>query len=231
MIYILIAAWLWLTDLLPANQISQNNQARQGAQTAYRAGQYQRALTLYAYLSTRTTTIDPAVRLNLGHTYFKLHQYAKAKPQYETLLQSDRPDLRTAAATQLGVMACLEGDSAAALTLFRQALLENADNESARYNFELIKTYYSGKSPAKHTKQKSSAQQPKTVNKPRPMGGQNVERSDRQDELLRRFRRLNLSEEQALQLLDAMRSDDLPYALTRSARRSETKPKEGENRW
>ncbi|QDK79549.1 hypothetical protein EXU85_13415 [Spirosoma sp. KCTC 42546] len=231
MIYILIAAWLWLTDMLPVNHISQNNQARQEAQTAYQAGQYQRALTLYAYLSTRTTTIDPAVRLNLGHTYFKLKQYARAKPQYETLLQSDRPDLRTAAATQLGVMACLEGDSATALTLFQQALLENADNESARYNFELIKTYYSGKSPAKHAKQNSSAQQPKLVNKPRPMGGQSVERSDRQDELLRRFQRLNLSEEQALQLLDAMRSDDLPYALTRSARPAETKPKEGENRW
>lgn len=231
MIYLLIAVWIWLTDWLPVNQISQNNQARQEAQAAYQAGHYQRALTLYAYLSSRTTTIDPAVRLNLGHTYFKLKQYAKAKPQYETLLQSDRSDLRTAAATQLGVMACLEGDSAAALTLFKQALLENADNESARYNFELIKTYYSGKPPAKHKQQKSANQKPKMVNKPRPMGGQTVERSDRQDELLRRFERLNLSEEQALQLLDAMRSDDLPYALTRSARPSETKPKVGENRW
>ncbi|MVM36411.1 hypothetical protein GO730_00100 [Spirosoma sp. HMF3257] len=231
MIYLVVAAWLWLNELLPLNQITQNNQARQDAQAAYQAGQYNRALKLYAYLSKTTTTIDPAVHLNLGHTYFKLKQYAKAKPQYETLLQSDRHDLRTAAATQLGVMACLEGDSATALTLFQQALLENADNESARYNFELIKTYYSGKSPDKHTRQNSLDQKPKLVNKPRPMGGQEVERSARQDELLRRFSRLNLSEEQALQLLDAMRGNDLPYALTRSARHAETKPKEGENQW
>ncbi len=142
--YLLIAAWLWLNNLLPLNQVSRNNQARQEAQAAYQAGQHQHALKLYTYLS-QTTTIDPAVRLNLGHTYFNLKQYKQAKSQYETLLQSDRADLRTVAATQLGVVACLEGDSASAITLFKQALLENADNESARYNFELVKTYYSGK--------------------------------------------------------------------------------------
>ena len=79
MIYLVVAAWLWLNNLLAQNQVSQNNQARQDAQAAYQAGRYQRALDLYAYLSQRTTTIDPAVRLNLGHTYFNLKQYAKAK--------------------------------------------------------------------------------------------------------------------------------------------------------
>ena len=230
MLYLPIIAWLWWTDLFSLNQVSRNNQARQEAQVAYQTGNYHRALTLYANLS-HTTTIDPAVRLNLGQTYFQLKQYKEAKRQYETLLGSNRSDLRTAAATQLGVIACLEGDSATALTLFRQALLENVDNEGARYNFELVKTYYSGKAPKKNQRQKSSAKKPQLVNKPRPLGGQQVERSDRQDELLRRFRRLNLSEEQAFQLLDAMQSDDLPYALTRSARRSETKPVVGENRW
>ena len=117
------------------------------------------------------------------------------------------------------------------MTLFRQALLENADNESARYNFELVKRYYSGKSSAKNPRRKSSDPKQKLVNKPRPSGGQQVERSDRQDELLRRFRRLNLSEEQALQLLNAMRGDDLPYALTRSARQGGGKSTEKGNRW
>lgn len=231
MIYVVIAAWLWLDNLLTLNQVSRNNQARQEAQAAYQAGQYGRALTLYAYLSRTTTTIDPAVRLNLGHTYFNLKQYAKARPQYETLLQSDRSDLRTAAATQLGVMACLEGDSARALNLFKQALLENADNEPARFNFELVKTHYSGKPPAKRKRPKSSGQRPDSVNKPQPSGGQQVERSERQDDLLRRFQRLNLNEAQAMQLLDAMRGDDLPYSLTRAARRTGTKPKETGNRW
>ena len=229
MLYLLLAAWTWLNQLLSLNQISRNNQARQEAQAAYQAGQYGRAQALYAYLSNKTT--DPAVRLNLGHTYFKLKQYAKAKPQYDQLLRANRPDLRTAAATQLGVIACLEGDSASALTLFQQALLENTDNESARYNFELVKTFYSGKPPAKPNSRKQKKTNPQTVNKPRPLGGQQVERSARHDDLLRRFQRLNLSEAQALQLLDAMRNDDLPYALTQSDRRSKPKATQPENRW
>ena len=225
MLYVFLIARLWWEPL--TNQISQSNQARREAGRAYRAGHFNRALTLYAQLSRTTTTIDPAVRLNLGHTYFQLRQYANAKPQYETLLRSDRPDLRTAAATQLGIMACFDRDSATALTLFRQALLENPDNEPARYNFELVKKRYSGK-PLPTKKQQS--RQPPMVSKPRS-GGAQVERSDRQDELLRRFGQLNLSEEQALQLLNAMQQDDLPYALTRQARRTGTKPAANGNRW
>ncbi|GAB4024578.1 tetratricopeptide repeat protein [Spirosoma koreense] len=231
MIFLLLTAWLWWDNLFSLNQVSRNNQARQEAQVAYQTGHYVRALRLYAYLSRTTTTIDPAVRLNLGHAYFQLKLYGKAKPQYENLLRSDRPDLRTAAATQLGVMACLEGDSTTALALFEQALLENPDNEPARYNFELIKTRYSGKRPTPAPRQPSVGRQPQAVNTPRQSAGQQVEQSARQDELLRRFQRLNLSEEQALQLLEAMQNDDLPYALTPSARRTASKPRSTENRW
>lgn len=229
MLYVFLVAWLWWADPL-TNQISYNNRARQEAELAYQAGQFDRALSLYAYLSKTTTTIDPAVRLNLGHTYFQLKQYAKAKPQYETLLRSDRSDLRTVAATQLGVMACFDRDSAAALSLFRQALLENANNEPARYNYELIKKRYSGIPLPKPGQKQRLATRKELVNKPQPTGGQ-VERSSRQDELLRRFRQLNLSEEQALQLLNAMQQDDLPYALTQSARGSGTKSNANGNRW
>ena len=232
MIYLFIAAWLWWPEPPSPNAISRHNQARQQAEAAYQAGQYHWALGLYIYLSRTTTPPDPAVQLNLGHTYFQLKRYQPAKFQYAALLQSDRPDLRTAAATQLGVIACFEGDSAAALTLFRQALLEDADNEPARYDFELIKREYSGKTRAKNSRQKSSGPKPPTVNQPRPAGGQQVERSARQDELLRRFQRLNLSEAQALQLLDAMQRDDLPYSLTRSARQSgKTAITTSKNRW
>ena len=225
MLYVFFLVWMGWAEPL-TNRISQNNRARQEAEAAYRAGRFDRALVLYAYLS-RNTAFDPAVRLNVGHTYFRLGQYAKAKPQYQALLQSD---LRTVAATQLGVMACFDRDTATALLLFRQALLENADNEPARYNFELVKKRYSGQPRPTSSRQKQLAQQLQTVDKSRPAGGV-VERSARRDELLRRFQRLNLSEEQALQLLNAMQQDDLPYALTQSARRSGTKPVNNSNRW
>ncbi|QHV99636.1 tetratricopeptide repeat protein [Spirosoma endbachense] len=231
MIYLFIAAWLWWDTPHSLNQISRNNEARQEAEAAYKAGDYTRAMHLYASLSRITTTIDPGVRLNLGHTYFHLKRYGKARSQYEALLHSDRTDLRTVAATQLGVMACLQKDSAIALTFFERALLEDPDNEPARYDFELIKKRFSGKTTEPNSRQKSSGNRPDQQNKPRPSGGQQVERSARQDELLHRFQRLDLSEAQALQLLDAMQEDDLPYALTRSARHSTMKTKENGSRW
>lgn len=228
MTYLLLVAWLWWMKPF-TNQISLNNRARQEAETAYRAGRLDRALSLYTQLSRTTPTTDPAVQLNLGHTYFRLKQYGKARSQYQTLLRSDRSDLRTMAATQLGVMACFDGDSAAAIALFRQAMLENADNEPARYNYELVKKRYSGKTRPQNRQQKKQNNQPQ-LTRSQPSGGQ-VERSARQDELLHRFQRLNLSEEQALQLLNAMQQDDLPYALTRSARRPGTRTTETGNRW
>ncbi len=227
MVYLFLVGWLWWPPPL-INQISQHNRARQEAETAYRAGHFNRALTRYSYLS-QTATPDAAVQLNLGHTYFQLNQYAKAKPHYSSLLRSGRADLRTVAATQLGVIACFEHDTATALTLFRQALLENADNEPARYNFELIKKRYSGTAPM-NPAQKRLSRAPKMVPQHRPTN-QQVERSERQDELLRRFQRLNLSEEQALQWLNAMQQDDLPYALTNQARHSGAKPAATGNRW
>ncbi|GAB3710815.1 hypothetical protein GCM10027592_47850 [Spirosoma flavus] len=229
MLYLLIAAWFLLPELLPANQISQNNKARQEAQKAYQTGNFKRALGLYTKLNRTSSLADPAVRLNLGHTYFQLKQYQKARSEYESLLRSASPELRTSAAHQLGVLACLEGDSTTALVLFQEALLENPGNEPARYNFELVKKYYSGRKAKPKSNKKNQQQQ--TTTQLVPSGGQQVERSERQDELLRRFRRLNLNEEQAMQLLDAMRGDDLPYALTRSARRSANKPSAEGNRW
>ncbi len=219
MLYLMLSVWLWWNDLPILTQISRNNQARREAERAYQSAHYARAVQLYTQLVHVDAQADPAVRLNLGHAYFKLGQYERASTQYESLLHTETPFLRATAATQLGVIACARRDSAGALRLFEQALLEEPANEAARYDYELIRTRFSNRTPNRNQPPKAAT--PKQVNQPTPSGGQ-VERSERQDERLRRFARLNLSEEQALQLLDAMQTDDLPYALTRSARESAT---------
>ena len=234
MIVLLFISWLWSTAWLPGagpiGQISQTNQARQDAAFAYQSGQYQRALTLYTHLGDISNIPDPVVQLNLGHTYFQLRQYSKAAQQYARLQQADLPKLRTTAATQLGVIACIRRDSSAALNLFKQALLIDYTNEPARHNFELIsKRYTPNSSKTRVTNTTAVRQATKSVT-----AAGRVERSARQDELLRRFRQLNLTEDQALQLLNAMQHDDLPYALTQSARQpaiKQPKTEPNENRW
>lgn len=235
MLILFVIHWLWGAAWLPGqslsvNQISQTNQARQDADFAYRAGQYQRALTLYTYLSEMSNAPDPMINLNLGHTYFQLRQYGKAAQQYSKLQQADLPKLRTVATTQLGVISCIRQDSSTALSLFKQALLIDYTNEPARYNFELISKRYTPNAPkTRPTTATTTSQATKSA-----VAAGRVERSARQDELLRRFRKLNLTEEQALQLLNAMQHDDLPYALTQSARQPATKQKsesQNENGW
>lgn len=225
MLYLMLIAWLEWATLGTVNRVSRNNQARQDAQAAYQAGRYEQALVLYQHLNRTAVPAEPAIRLDLGHTYFRLGQYGQARAQYETLLRTDRPELRTVATTQLGVIACVQRDTAAALRWFEQALLDDYTNEPARYNFELIKKQYHGTPPAPTTR-------PKAARRPRPTGRQ-VERSARQDDVLRRFSSLNMTEEQALQLLDAMQDNDLPYALTQAAqaRRPPAKPTPGGPRW
>ncbi len=228
-----LITWLWWVGAFPSqpkpiNQVSQTNQARQEAGFAYRAGHYQRALSLYTYVSEVSNSPDPVVQLNLGHTYFQLRQYSKASQQYTRLKQADLPVLRTVAVTQLGVIACIRRDSGTALDLFKQALLIDFTNEPARRNFELVKRRYT---PKPEKVRQMAAQQAATQSAP---AAGRVERSTRQDELLRRFRQLNMTEEQALQLLNAMQHDDLPYALTRSARQPSAKQKserQHQNRW
>ena len=199
--------------------VSRRNQTRKQAAAAYRAGQYGEALTRYQFLVRSSAVPSLGERVNLGHAYFRLGQYRAAKQQYAQAGADVTPPLRSVAATQLGVLACLEKDTAAALSQFRQALLSNPENTVARQNFELLTFRFSGRKPVR----KAAVPVPK----PRPTPqGQRAERTQQQRDQLTRTRNTTLSDEQARQVLDALQADDLPYALARRrmARQAPAKP-------
>jgi hypothetical protein len=202
-LWLLFLAWFGNSPVL--NRISQSNLARKEGQAAYRAGQYAHAIRAYSYLVDMSAA-DAATRLNLAHAYYQLDQLHKARLQYEVVSQSGSQNLVEQASVQLGVIACRQRDSAAALMHFRQALLHNPDNEAARYNFELLKLTYSGpKSTASRSAQVARPQTQQT-------SAQEVAQSTRQQDILNRYRRADLNDEQALQLLDALQADDLSLA-------------------
>lgn len=226
MTHLLIFLLLSLWQHRSIDHISRHNLARKEAETAYNAGDFRTAADRYAYLNR--TGSDGAIRLNAGHVYFRLRQFGKAKEQYEALLSDEDPALTSAAAIQLGVIACYERDSATALTLFRQALLQDPNSEPARYNFELIQRQFSGKTPPK---KKPAA--PQRQAQQQTLSNNTVERSDKEEERLRRFSELNMTEDQAMQLLDAMQGNDLPYSSLRPFQGARTSRSSGRerNRW
>lgn len=205
--------WLAMISIWPLNaydQIGRNNLARKQAEKAYLRADYRQAATGFVYLTKHSTQADATVWLNLGHAYFSLANYKAAKQAYEKYVPAASGTTVAVAYVQLGVIACASRDSAQALDLFRKALLTDPDNEPARYNFELIKKQFSGRVAAKN----KSKPQPKPKQTPQQRE-QQVARSPRQEQVLRRLQNLNMTEDQANQLLNAMREDDLPIELAR----------------
>lgn len=234
MIHLFLSAMLWVWNHRAFDTISHNNIARKEAEVAYQTGNYKRAAERYTYLARLNATPDPTLLLNLGHSCFRLNEYTRAKRHYEKLRQIGNSDLAAIAAVQLGVIACQERDSATALTLFEQALLQNPDNEPARYNFELISRVYTGQPPASQSGRKSKTKstfgrQPSATDQLESIQAQALVQSARKDDKLNRFRNLNMTEAQARQVLDAMKGNDLPYSLARH--RAKSDESEPGNKW
>jgi tetratricopeptide (TPR) repeat protein len=221
--------WLWVLvswlDLGLFGDISRRNQTRRQVEIAYQKADYKTAAQLYATILE--TTPDPAARLNFAHTLFHQQKYVAARRQYGPLMRAKVVDVATVATMQMGVLACLGRDSATALMYFRQAILQNPDNQVARFNYELIERQFSSKNKPNQKQPKPQAR-PDSVAK---SSSQQVVQSTKQRDALSRLAGLNMTEEQTLQLLDAMRDSDLPYTLARRGGRAET-PKPGTgNRW
>ncbi|ARK12950.1 hypothetical protein [Fibrivirga algicola] len=215
---IILATWFdTMVGETKLGLVSRRNQVRKQAALAYKMGRYQEALTHYRYIIQTSPAPLLGERINLGHVYFKLGQYASAKRQYELGGAEATPQLTAIAATQLSLLACISRDTSAALGHLRTALLNDPDNSIARQNFELLKVRFSGKQARKKAVQTT----PQPTPQPEAVQGQQVDKTEQQQDRLNRLRNTTLSDEQARQVLDALQADDLPYEL---ARRRAAKP-------
>ena len=187
--------------------ISRRNRARKQAELAYQNGQYRQALAQFRTVLETGQFVSPVEHLAVAHIYFQLHQFTPAIYHYGLVSGSVTPSVFSTAAAQLGVLACYRRDTATALSQFQRALLSDPDNKAARLNYEWLKPRYSGKKrEQKRQNRVSSAAQHVS---------QQVEKSEQRQAKLNPFRNVNMTEEQARQLLDALQNDDLPYVLAR----------------
>ncbi|GAB3920121.1 tetratricopeptide repeat protein [Larkinella terrae] len=216
MTYLILSILLWLYDNRSFDKISHDNIARIEGLRAYQAGNYKRAAEQYVALVNSTLFVEPSARLNLAHSYFQLRQYAQAQKHYRLVAQVSQPELAAAAEVQLGVISALQGDSSSALAYFRKAMNTVPALEPAQFNYELIKKTYSGKpnpngSQRPKPKPRQSTEETEVAMESGRDKGTEVEQGDNKDELLRRLRSLNLSEEQALSILNAMQDNEVQY--------------------
>ncbi|MBO0939660.1 hypothetical protein J2I47_24135 [Fibrella sp. HMF5335] len=187
--------------------ISRRNQARKQANIAYRQGRYEQALAQFRTVLETGQPVSAVEHLAVAHMYFRLHRFRPASYHYGLVSGSVTPAVFSIASAQLGVLACYRRDTATALSQFQRALLSDPENKAARLNYEWLKPRYSGKKRQPKPQKKAATAQQEV--------SQQVEKTEQQQAKLNPFRNVNMTEEQARRLLDALQNDDLPYALAR----------------
>lgn len=120
-------------------EIAKINSLKKEAEAAYKAKDYELALSKYTILHDSLGIDDPAIKLNLAHSHYHLGDTSGAKLNYGRLLTSESNKLKSIAMQQLGVMSKDAGKLEEALQQLKSAIKADPSNQEARYNYEVVK--------------------------------------------------------------------------------------------
>ncbi|BDC98532.1 hypothetical protein [Persicobacter psychrovividus] len=121
------------------NHIAKTNALKKKAEEAMETKAYPEAITLYHQLIDSMKVQEDAAILNLSNAYFMTKDTTNAEKYFEMVSVSDQKNIRTVANQQLGVIDVQKQQYDQALQHFKMAMKADPQNESARYNYELVK--------------------------------------------------------------------------------------------
>lgn len=103
------------------------------------AGQFQSSAETFTYGISQHPELQQALRYNIAQAYLRLDSLNQAQTFFEQAFTApNHPELASQASNHLGVILVRKGQYAPALEYFRRALILDANNEQARYNYELL---------------------------------------------------------------------------------------------
>ena len=132
-INILLSLWTKFNSIYEANLLKQK------AALAYNNANYKQAIENYNLLLNAKKDKDEKILLNLAHCYYNTGNYYNASVEYKGLISSPDKKMRSIAYLQLGVIYSKNNKKESAIHAFKEALKADPSNESARYNYELLK--------------------------------------------------------------------------------------------
>src|SRR6187402_1497866 len=135
----LIVSLLLLMNLTDPLKIGKINRAKKEAREAYTSANYKTAIAKYRYLIDSLQVNEEEITLNLANAYFHLKDTSNAFSHYQSLTGSTKPEIRSRAHQQIGVMNHQLGKLEEALNNFKQAIKADPLNGSARYDYEMLK--------------------------------------------------------------------------------------------
>lgn len=205
---------LWLMDNRNFDSITKDNKMKQDARIFYENRDYLSAADLYRQITYGSMFSEPAVRLNMAHSYFLGGKFSEALKQYRLLTRVQDRKIASIAKQQIALISVNKKDTALAIESLKQALQIEPGNEVARHNFIILKKTFSGiqhfpdkKKTTKKEEQLTKTESP-AENKPPHL---EVEESAKRDQLLQSLKAMNMSEDQARAILDAMKSNESQY--------------------
>ncbi len=124
-----VASILILLFAVDPAKIGKVNTAKSAARKAYVAGDYKKAIQQYRYLTDSLDVKEDEVVLNLANSYFQLNDTTNAVSTYQSLTGSTKPDVRSKAQQQLGILNHKQGKLDEALNNFKQATIRLCNNK------------------------------------------------------------------------------------------------------
>jgi Ca-activated chloride channel family protein len=155
------------------------NSYKSEAKKAFNAGDYKGAIQKYRYLVDSLGVIEDEVALNLANAYYLEKDTTNALNSYQSLTASTKKEINSKAHQQLGLMANSKGKSEEALNYFKQAVKADPTNESARYNYEMLKKKLEEK---KKQDQKNKDQKQNKDQKNKDQQNKDQQNKDKQDQ-------------------------------------------------
>lgn len=197
--------WFFYIILLFLNirsltNVSERNRLKIEAGTAFMKENFPLARDKYQSLANLSFNLEPEARLNMAHSYFHTQDTARALLEYKRLLKVSDEKIFTGALIQIGVINAMLKDSLTAMLLFKEALQKNPDNETARYNYELLKKRMPDNNPP-----------PPPQNQQNEPQNTETQQSEEKKDELKSNNPEKMSKEKALQILEAMKTNELQY--------------------
>ena len=209
---------LWLWDNRTFDSITKANQRKIDAEQAYQNKEYKRSAVLYNQITYGSLFSDPAARLNLAHSLYLTRNYKQALKHYRLLSDIDDNAIASVANSQIALIRVAEKDTAGALGNLRTALRLEPGNNLARQNYIILKKNFSGdegpsdiRTEKKKSTQQSQAEQDRPADPLPNTAGRELTSDAKKEELLKSLKQMNMSEDQARAILDAMKSNESQY--------------------
>lgn len=187
----------------------------------FREGQYATVLNYYDSLQVNAALLSPALLLTVAHAANKLDDTTTANPLYRQLAELNLTSISPVAANQLGIQSFKNKKFPESLAYFKKAIEMTPGYRAASYNYELVYKKYP---PRKNQSQQQNEQIQEDFEQQVTETQQDEEKTD----LLANSKPPRMERERALQLLDAMRANELQGM---SIRKLGSSRKKSEKNW